>query len=74
MTIVIGSLIQGLKVTAGTGDNWVTLGEELTIADNSSIQIDIEFSETGSLDSVELIGNPVGETRILAQTMAADLV
>ena len=50
------------------------LGEELTIADNSSIQIDAEFSETGILDSVELVGNPGGETRILAKTMAADLV
>jgi hypothetical protein len=72
--IVIGSLIQDLKVTAGAGDNWAMLGEELIMADNSSLQIDIEFSETGSLDSVELIGNPGGETRILAKTMAADLV
>lgn len=72
--IVIGSLIQDLKVKAGAWDKWVMLGEELTIADNSSIQIDAEFSETGILDSLELVGNPGGETRILAKTMAADLV
>lgn len=72
--IVIGSLIQDLKVTAGAGDNWVMLGEELKIADSSSVEVSAAFSETGDLDSVELIGNPGGETRILAQTLAADLV
>lgn len=71
--IVIGSLIEDLKVTACAGDNCVMLGEELTVADSPSVEVNAEFSEMGDLDSVELIGNPGGEVRILTRAAAADL-
>jgi len=72
--IVIGNLMEDLQVTARAGDNCVMLGEELTVADNASVMVSAEFSEMGDLDSVELIGNPGGEARILARAMAGDLV
>ena len=72
--IVIGSLIEDLEVTARAADDWVSLGEELAVADSTSVHVDAEFSQTGDLASVELIGNPGGETRILARATTADLV
>ncbi len=38
----------------------------LIVADTSSVEVSANFSETGDLDLVELIGNPAGETHILA--------
>ncbi len=72
--LVVGGLVRDLNVTARVGDDRATLGEELAANENDSVDVTIEFAETGNLDSLELIGNPGGETRILAQASGADLL
>lgn len=72
--LVVGGLVRELNVTARVGDDRATLGEELAANENDSVDVTVEFAETGNLDSLELIGNPGGETRILAQASGADLL
>jgi len=72
--LVVGNLIENLKVTASAGGDWVMLGEELAVTRGSSVDVTVEFIETGDLDSMELVGNPGGEVRVLAEVSAADLV
>ena len=72
--LVVGGLVRDLNVTARVGDDRATLGEELAADENDSVDVTVEFAETGNLDSLELIGNPGGETRILAQASGADLL
>ncbi|MCK4297984.1 MAG: hypothetical protein KAX80_00550 [Planctomycetes bacterium] len=72
--LVVGGLVRGLNVTARVGDDRATLGEELAANENDSVDVTVEFAETGNLDSLELIGNPGGGTRILAQASGADLL
>ncbi len=72
--LVVGGRVRDLNVTARAGDDRATLGEELAANENDSVDVTVEFAETGNLDSLELIGNPGAGTRILAQASGADLL
>jgi len=72
--LVVGGLVEDLSVTARTENNWVMLGEDLAVPSSPTVEVTVECTETGNLDSVELIGNPGGGTRILARAPGADLI
>ena len=71
--LVIGDLIRNLRLTAGGGDECAMMGEELAVSSGAQVEVRAEFAETGNLESVELIGNPGGRARVLAQARRADL-
>ena len=72
--LVVGGLVEDLSVTARTENNWVMPGEDLAVSGSPTVEVTVECTETGNLDSLELIGNPGGGTRILAEASGADLV
>ena len=65
---VIGNIIQDLDWTASSGGRSAMVGEQLGAPEGTPVTVSVRFRENTPLDSVELIGNPGGETRVVAST------
>jgi len=71
---VVGNIVENLRIMASAGGQAAIMGEVLAVTDASAVEVTVELTERRRLDSMELIGNPGGEARILAQAGTADLV
>jgi hypothetical protein len=72
--VVVGNLIDDLSLTAAVGDEVAMLGEELAVPAGAPVAVSARFARTGDIESLELIGNPGGETRVLAEEGGGALV
>ena len=65
--VVVGNLVDDFELTLAAGDEVVMLGEELKVSAGTSVTVTARFARTGNIETLELIGNPGGMMRVLAE-------
>lgn len=71
---VLGDIISDLEFGASSGGASIMMGEALTVPADGSVEVTLRFVEKRTVEVVELIGNPLGDVRVVASVRGSDLV
>jgi hypothetical protein len=66
--VVVGNIVDEFELTAAAGLEAAMPGEELAVPAGAPVAVTARFRKGGRIDSMQLVGNPGGKVRVLAQT------
>ena len=70
---VLGGIVENVDFKASVDGRSAMIGERLAVSTGSPVTVSVEFVEHARLESVELIGNPGGDVRIVASSQGEAL-
>lgn len=65
--VVVGNLVSDFDFHVSAGDRTAMLGERLETRAGTSVTVTTRLVRTGKIESLQLIGNPGGKARVLAE-------
>jgi hypothetical protein len=70
---VLGGIAEEVEFTASAGGETIMMGESLVVPSGQPIEVCVSFTENIPHDGIELIGNPHGQVRVVAEAQGSDL-
>lgn len=71
---VLGGIVEDVSFVASADGEAIMMGEALSVSPGQTVDVSVSLLENTSVEALELIGNPEGMVRVVAQAWGRDLV